>query len=275
MGKILKKGKPSGVPPRLTSARGFTLTEIAVVLFIVALLIGSMMLPLAAQDDIRKVQDTQRTLAEARDALIGFAVANGRLPCPASATSSGLESFCTNDVPGVCGPVTTVLPSHGRCSHPYSGDFPAAQLGLSPTDPNGLLLDGWEQPIRYAVWSGTIGTTNNPLTRTDGIRSATMTSVAATTQLSVCATATGITAVDCGAATSLTSRAPALLFSIGKNGATGAAGVDEAANTNGDVVFVSHDAAPTSAANGEFDDLVIWLSPNILFNRMVAAGKLP
>jgi hypothetical protein len=102
-----------------------------------------------------------------------------------------------------------------------------------------------------------------------------MTSVAAATLLSVCATATGIAAADCGAATSLTSRAPALLLSIGKNGATGAAGADETANTNGDVVFVSHDAAPATAANGEFDDLVVWLSPNILFNRMVAAGRLP
>jgi len=24
-----------------------------------------------------------------------------------------------------------------------------------------------------------------------------------------------------------------------------------------------------------FDDLVVWVSPNILFNRMVVAGKLP
>ena len=24
-----------------------------------------------------------------------------------------------------------------------------------------------------------------------------------------------------------------------------------------------------------FDDLVVWISPNVLFNRMVAAGKLP
>jgi len=29
------------------------------------------------------------------------------------------------------------------------------------------------------------------------------------------------------------------------------------------------------AATSEFDDIVTWLSPNILFNRMVVAGKLP
>jgi len=243
---------------------GFTLTELAIVLLIVALLIGGMMLPLAAQDDIRRTQDTQKVLAEAREALFGLAVATGRLPCPATNVSNGLESFAVGG-----------SQANGNCSNFYDGFLPAAQLGLSPTDQNGLLLDGWGQPIRYAVWSGTIYATSNPLTRTDGIKSATMTLVAATTLLSVCATATGITGVDCGAAPSLTSRAPVLLFSMGKNGASGAAGVDEAANTNGNIVFVSHDPAPAGAANGEFDDLVIWLSPNILFNRMVAAGKLP
>jgi hypothetical protein len=34
-------------------------------------------------------------------------------------------------------------------------------------------------------------------------------------------------------------------------------------------VFVSHNPTPT------FDDLVIWISPNVLINRMVSAGKLP
>lgn len=43
---------------------------------------------------------------------------------------------------------------------------------------------------------------------------------------------------------------------------------DEDNNSNG-APFVSHDLNPT------FDDLVIWLSPHTLFNRMVAAGKLP
>jgi len=31
----------------------------------------------------------------------------------------------------------------------------------------------------------------------------------------------------------------------------------------------------TAASGGEFDDLVIWLPPGILFNRMVQAGRLP
>ena len=42
-----------------------------------------------------------------------------------------------------------------------------------------------------------------------------------------------------------------------------------------DRVFVSHTPTPSNAANGEFDDIVVWISPNILFSRMVAAGQLP
>jgi hypothetical protein len=44
---------------------------------------------------------------------------------------------------------------------------------------------------------------------------------------------------------------------------------DEADNSDGDVSFVYKSTTPT------FDDLVVWISPNVLINRMVAAGRLP
>lgn len=253
-----------GVPRRLTLDRGFTLTELAVVLFIVALLIGGMLLPLSAQDDIRRSQESQKLLKEATEALLGFSSANGRLPCPATLATSGQESFS----PGGNA-------ANGNCSNFFNGLLPAAALGLSPTNSNGLLVDGWNQPVRYAVYSGTINGIANPVTRTDGIRSATMPLVGAATILSVCTSATGVTATTCGTAARLTDKTPAIIYSMGKNGASGGAGADEAANLNGDAVFVSHDPTPASFANGEFDDLVVWLSPNILFNRMIAAGRLP
>ena len=52
-----------------SSCCGFTLTELAVVLMIVALLIGGMLVPLSAQNDIRNVNETQKTLNDIRDAL--------------------------------------------------------------------------------------------------------------------------------------------------------------------------------------------------------------
>jgi type II secretion system protein G len=63
---------------------------------------------------------------------------------------------------------------------------------------------------------------------------------------------------------------PVLIYSLGKNGGiTPAVGADQLENTDNDTNFVSQDFAPT------FDDVVDWVSPNILFNRMVTAGKLP
>lgn len=256
-------GQTRAVPGRLTFEGGFTLTELAIVLLIVALMIGGMLVPLAAQDDIRRSQETQKLLKDAAEALIGYAAANGRLPCPATLVSSGQES------------PAGLNPSVGNCSNFYDGYLPAAALGLAPTNQNGLLVDAWNQPIRYAVFAGPIGAVTNPMTRVDGLKSATMPQAAAAVALSVCGSATGIAATACGTAPKLTDKAPAILFSTGKNRANGAAGADEAANLNGDAVFVSHDPTPAGLVNGEFDDLIVWISPNILFNRMITAGRLP
>jgi hypothetical protein len=85
------------------------------------------------------------------------------------------------------------------------------------------------------------------------------------------------TAVNGG--TNVATSIPAIFVSHGSNGsgAYTSAGIqltpsvapDEAGNSDTDTIFVSHDFTPT------FDDLVMWISPNILFNRMVMAGKLP
>src|SRR3954471_3992815 len=77
---------------------GFTLVELAIAMLIVGLLLASAMIPISAQIDIKAAADTQRTMDQIRDALIGFAQANGRLPCPADPTlatsnaSAGQES---------------------------------------------------------------------------------------------------------------------------------------------------------------------------------------
>src|SRR5205823_4198362 len=88
------------------SNRGFTLTELAIVTMIVSLLLASLMYTLSAQTDQRNMDDTRRRLEQARDLVLAFALANGRLPCPARYTSSasnssGLESFCTAST-GTC-----------------------------------------------------------------------------------------------------------------------------------------------------------------------------
>jgi prepilin-type N-terminal cleavage/methylation domain-containing protein len=278
---------------------GFTLVELTIVLVIIALLVGGMVVSLGTQVEQQRSKETQKILEAARDALIGYAAANGRLPCPASASSNGVESFCTN-TSGACGStvIPTLIPlvtppSHGRCSNPYDGFLPSVTLSISGVDANGYLTDGWgisSNRVRYSVYSslntvdGAINTVTHPFTAQNGIKNATIASISARTPLlSVCNSASGVTRTTssipetayCTPVTTLTNSAVAVIFSMGKNAPTGGVGTDEAANLDSDPAFVSHTPAPANAAGGEFDDLVIWLSPGALFNRMIAAGNLP
>lgn len=235
----------------MNQQNGFSLIEMAVVLFIVALLLGGLLPTLSSQADQRHVSEARKQLDEIQQALIGFAIINGRLPCPAFST--GAEDPSSGS---------------GICTHPYDGFVPAATLGLSGTDSSGFAVDSWGNRIHYAVtaWNGNTFTIPNGMS-TRGI------SNLQPPDLLVCSrsTAAGFSGSSCGTNNALTSNGvPAVIFSTGKNGGQGGSDPDETANLNGDQVFVSHDFVQ----NG-FDDIVVWISPNILINRMVAAGKLP
>lgn len=267
-----------------THVNGFSLVEIAVVLVILTILLSIVVVPIATQVEQRRVDETQKFLESAKDALYGFAAANGRLPCPATATSAGQESFCTNASPAACGAPQTIAPPHGRCVISFNtlpfGLLPAVTLGITPVDAGGYALDAWadgspSRRIGYAVSDyQKTGSTVYVLTAPDGIRTATMASVAAypptIPHLYVCAT--GLTATpptaNCGVSgITLTDMAPVVLFSLGKNSAANS--FDETNNQNGDRVFTSGNRTDT------FDDIVTWMSLNTLFDRMVKAGKLP
>jgi type II secretory pathway pseudopilin PulG len=255
---------------------GFTLIELAVALFVLMLLLSSIVVPLTTRVEQRKISDTRRALDDARDALIGFAAANGRLPCPASATSNGSESFAAGG-----------SAADGKCSTSTSPDgfhgfLPAVTLGLTATDHQGYALDGWaleQNRIRYAVSNQTINGITNPLTRTSGMSSVGLSSLAAAQFLYVCNSGTGVTAgTNCGTAVTLASNAMAVLYSVGPNAATGGTGTDEAENPNAnggsaDRIFVSRDQS--SGTGAEYDDIVTWIGTSPLFNRMIAAGQLP
>lgn len=244
--------------PLRQTPSGFTLVEMAIVLVIVGLLLGGLLMPLSTQVEQRRISETQKYLDQIKDALLGFAAANGRLPCPATATTNGVESL-----------------AGGICTNPYNGFLPAVTLGLSPVDNNGFAIDAWSSRIRYAV---TISNAS-AFTTANGMRTAGL--AALTPNLSVCNSATGITATTCGAAANtLTNNAPVVIYSLGNNAGTGGTGLDEAANpnpnsANNDQVFISHTPTDAAAPNGEFNDIVTWISPNILYNRMISAGTLP
>src|SRR5262245_55096453 len=128
------------------SALGFSLVELAVVMTIVALLLGGLIYTLSAQIEQRNFEETRRRLEQARELLLGYAIVNGRLPCPATSTSSGQGS-----------PV-----GGGTCTTGYAGWLPAKTIGSQQVDSGGYALDIWGNRIRYAVSIATPYNTASP-----------------------------------------------------------------------------------------------------------------
>src|SRR5450756_2009814 len=128
-----------------------------------------------------KKKDCGFTLDEIQQALIGFAVINGRLPCPASSTSNGVE----NPVGG------------GNCSNFYNGFVPAATLGLASVVDSqgntGFAVDSWGNRIHYAVtkWSSMSPSQPYVFTSLNGMSTVGISNLSP--DLLVCSTATGIT----------------------------------------------------------------------------------
>ena len=255
----------------ITASRGFTLTELAIVLVIVALLVGGMLISVSTSRDIANEKETQKQLMSINEALLGFAAGHGRLPCPATVTSTGRESFCTN-AGAACGAELFVVQAHGQCTEFFDGFIPAASLGISPTDGQGFAIDAWGNRIRYAVSNNTAGAVNFPFTTPSGIKTAWgIDPSQIQPDLRVCNKAAGIAGGNCGAGNDLTTTAVAVVFSTGRNGGAPPPSADELANwtTSNDRVFVSMTQSPN------FDDIVTWVSPNILYNRLISAGRLP
>jgi prepilin-type N-terminal cleavage/methylation domain-containing protein len=246
--------------------RAFTLVEVALAMLVIATLLAGLALPLAAQVQLRRQDDTRRMLDEAREALMGFAAATGRLPCPATESSSGQESFA----PGGDA-------ANGNCSNFHDGLLPAAALGLSPLDSEGFARDAWgarANRLRYAVaGSFPIHGVAHPFTRAGGLQAVTLEGLGnAPHFLMICAGAAGASAASCGpAANHLTRRAAFVIHSSGPNApSTPAAGSDEALNRDSGPTFVSRHGAGV-----EFDDLVAWAPVTVLASRLMAAGRLP
>jgi prepilin-type N-terminal cleavage/methylation domain-containing protein len=269
--------------PTRSTAPGFTLVELAVVLAIVALLLGSLMYTLSAQVEQRNFDDTRRRLEHARELVLAFAIANGRLPCPARSTSAGAEVRDASTGECTSGGVQDYY-GGTLAGGAIGGLLPAVTIGYPQVDAAGFAMDAWQYRIRYAVAkniTGCAGTSSTP----HFVHAANLKKNGITCQpsdLLICKSATGITASSCGgAANQITTQnlVAAIVFSTGKNTATGGTGLDEAANLNGggnvDPVFVFHTPTPADSANGAFDDQFAWISVGELYGKLISAGHLP
>jgi prepilin-type N-terminal cleavage/methylation domain-containing protein len=245
------------MPVRTTfRQQGFTLVEIAMVLMIIGLLLGGMLVPLSAQMEQQKNSTTEKLLAEAREALIGYALANGQLPCPADPTIA-------------TGQANAGIARTPPCTNGNStGVLPWATLGLGEADAWGnrftyRVSADFADAIGSATWGG-----------------CTPTPTPAQASFALCSAGT-LDVLAAAGGTNVALDVPAVIISHGKNGAgaytqegtqqPASGNADELENSDGnaDNNYVNHIPTP------DYDDLTAWISPNILLNRMVAAGKLP
>jgi len=241
--------------------RGFSLVEMAIVLIIFTLLASGLMTTLSAQQEIQRLNEVRRQLADIREALLAYAAVNGKLPSPAQpGIASGAANAGVSDDSLVTGAKPTGM-----------GVLPWVTLGLPETDP-------WGQRFTYRV--------TPEFTKAPGTSTTTCASNPAPTQAGFALCSQGNIQVKDRNATNIVKDAPAVVVSHGRNGLggygrdgqqrPGAAG-DERVNAtvNSTVTgcsggcFVSREQAP------DFDDELIWVPLPILMSRMLAAGRLP
>lgn len=236
---------------RFAMRDGFTLIELAIVLLIVGLLLGGLLGPIGTRIEQQEREQTQIQLEDIKEALFGFAVTNGRLPCPAEPTVA----------------TGTVGAGTEKCSiSSGKGVLPWVALGVVETD-------AWGRRFTYHVTTSFM----DAIAATTVSPPPTCTTIPTQSSFALCSEG-NIKVTD--GSNNISTEIPALVVSHGKNGygaytpqgspipATGAS-TDESKNADSNAIYVSH------AYTSQFDDIVIWLSPNILFNRMVLAGKLP
>jgi prepilin-type N-terminal cleavage/methylation domain-containing protein len=226
-------------------ARGFTLIELAVVILVVTLLLGSLLVPLSSQVQQRNVTETQRRLEEAREALIGYAMVNGRLPRPAVSDTDGSER-------------TAACTTNADCT----GFLPWGVLGVPRTDAYGKLI---RYSVTPALANGAISMSsagNKTVKTYQGTTQVILANDAAAVLISHGQNNWGRTADN---------------VSMPDNSTTNFNEDDNANNdgTSANPFWARTATDNTAAPGGEFDDQVVILPQPLLVSRLIAAGKLP
>lgn len=230
--------------------KAFTLVEMAIVLVIIGIGLGGLLLTLTAQIDLRNYAETRQAMEDIKDALVGYSLSHGYLPCPAKSAVDGTEN----------------RGGTGACN---------ARVGFIPWQELGVRKDdSWNHLYRYSVtnaYSNSVDTVNlSPATVRD-ITIQTRNTVGILINLSN------------------VNDIPAAIISHGKNGygATSVDGIlitdtstknsDEDTNHTGTgTLFISREFSDVRSTDySEYDDIVVWVSPNIYLAKLVSVGKLP
>lgn len=226
---------PGPRPRHATSA--FTLVEMAVVLLVIAAVMGSAIALLSSGLHGVSYRGTQEKMAILQKALNDYRIAYNRLPCPADNSESMLTS--TNFGRSGTDPNCTGgggVDEYNAGANTVIGMVPVRDLGL----PDDMAFDGWGRRIRYAAFA--------PFTQANAFDTYLVTD-----------TASGLSVVNNATSEEMTTTAGFVLVSYGENGhggrgATTATTVNAGStNTNEHLnCKCDNNAAPVSSNMGQF-----------------------
>ena len=219
------------------------LIEVAIALLVLALLIGSIVVPLNQQVQQSKIRETQKAITDVNEALLGFIMINGRLPRPATSATNGVEN-------------AAICASEAACT----GFVPWTTLGVNK-------LDAWGNLLRYSVtpaFANSAFTLTTVGTKTIQERDSAAVLVSYATQVPVVVWSNGPENFGTNAAGVARS-----------NNSAGTTNADEITNNTATVTFIRRVAASNTSGGGEYDDIVTFMPTSLLVSKAIAAGKLP
>ncbi|MFO7542284.1 MAG: prepilin-type N-terminal cleavage/methylation domain-containing protein [Thiobacillus sp.] len=213
--------------------QGFTLIEMAIVLVIITILIGGLAVPLSAQIQARRIAETNKTLEEAREAIVGFARTRGGtlyLPCP-DTDGDGIENRT------------------GALCDAQVGGLPWITLGTGQQD-------AWANRLRYEV--------DNNFSASSGFNETTSLDETARSVKNV-ASEVVFVVVSHGPNRSGATNTNGIALPP-------PTGADELDNLDANRIYVSHEQTKASATSEAFDDLLAWISLSQLIPRACPNG---
>lgn len=224
---------------RSLTERGFSLIELSIALIIFGLLAGSLLGQTTGQRRLLTEQRARAQLDLSLEALYGFAISHGRLPCAADPTLDSSHAEAGKE----------------DCTSNKAGVLPWRTLALPETDP-------WGQRLSYYAHGLFV------VAPSDEARAGFTLEDKGSLDVRPGNNATHTVANDL----------PAVIVSHGRNGLGGyrsngqrrpVTHPDEQENADADGNFINR------PPDNQFDDLTVWIVPTVLNARMLAAGRLP
>lgn len=250
--------------------RGFSLVELAIVLVIIGVLVGSFISTLGSRIDTTRRSEAVKQMETIKQALYGYAMTQAsnslHLPCPDCSTGGCIIAAAAAGA-FIGDGVEDLTPGGACAAGSEPGYLPWVTLGLGAADP-------WSN--RYSYWVSS-SASNHAVAA-----GFTLTAFVAGTMATINTRVGNLVPV-------VSTSAVAIIMSHGKNGYGGrtsqdtvnsavpVANVDEVENLDNDLLFISRSATDAGAATagGEFDDILVWISEYELKAKMVEAGLLP